>query len=102
MSLSSRCLRASLLVVLVVGLPSCGGDKEMPGAEGAQCQATTQCQSGLVCIQKGTARVCSQLLPECSVCSVDSDCIQGLFCTAFSDGSRRCGSGLGATSCRIP
>lgn len=38
---------------------------------------------------------------ECSTCSSDQDCKQGFVCASFSDGSRRCGSGLGATSCRV-
>jgi hypothetical protein len=37
---------------------------------------------------------------ECDVCAGDNDCRPGLFCVSFSDGSRRCGSGLGATTCR--
>ena len=37
---------------------------------------------------------------ECDKCTVDADCKDGFFCTHFSDGSRRCGSGLAATSCR--
>ncbi len=38
---------------------------------------------------------------ECDTCSSDSDCRDGFFCTDFSDGSRRCGSGVGATTCRV-
>jgi hypothetical protein len=38
---------------------------------------------------------------ECDTCSSDSDCRDGFFCTEFSDGSRRCGSGVGATTCRV-
>jgi hypothetical protein len=38
---------------------------------------------------------------ECDTCSQDSDCRDGFFCTEFSDGSRRCGSGVGATTCRV-
>jgi len=37
---------------------------------------------------------------ECKTCKMDVDCKDGFFCTDFSDGSRRCGSGLGVTSCR--
>ena len=37
---------------------------------------------------------------ECDTCTEDSDCEGGLLCTTFNDGSRRCGSGVGATSCR--
>lgn len=37
---------------------------------------------------------------ECDTCSEDSDCKDGLTCTGFSDGSKRCGSGAGATTCR--
>jgi hypothetical protein len=37
---------------------------------------------------------------ECDTCTEDSDCEEGLVCTTFNDGSRRCGSGVGATSCR--
>jgi hypothetical protein len=38
---------------------------------------------------------------ECDECSVDADCTSGFVCSTFSDGSRRCGSGAGATSCRV-
>jgi len=38
---------------------------------------------------------------ECDSCTTDADCKDGFFCTDFSDGSRRCGSGVGATSCRV-
>jgi hypothetical protein len=40
---------------------------------------------------------------ECDSCSDDSDCAsEGLVCVQFSNGSRRCGSGVGATTCRVP
>jgi hypothetical protein len=38
---------------------------------------------------------------ECDKCSADTDCKEGFFCTDFNDGSRRCGSGVGATTCRV-
>jgi hypothetical protein len=38
---------------------------------------------------------------ECDRCSVDEDCSEGFLCTSFSDGSKRCGSGVGATTCRV-
>ncbi len=38
---------------------------------------------------------------ECDRCSSGDDCAAGLSCSAFSDGSQRCGSGLGETSCRV-
>jgi hypothetical protein len=38
---------------------------------------------------------------ECDRCSSDQDCKEGFLCTSFSDGSKRCGSGLGATTCRV-
>lgn len=38
---------------------------------------------------------------ECDTCGTDQDCKEGFFCTAFSDGSSRCGSGVGATTCRV-
>jgi hypothetical protein len=40
---------------------------------------------------------------ECDTCQSDSDCAsEGLVCVSFSNGSRRCGSGVGATTCRVP
>ncbi len=44
---------------------------------------------------------------ECDVCEVDADCKEGFMCVNFLDDeggidSRRCGSGIGATTCRIP
>jgi hypothetical protein len=38
---------------------------------------------------------------ECDTCSADKDCTSGLVCTSFSDGSKRCGSGVGASTCRV-
>jgi hypothetical protein len=38
---------------------------------------------------------------ECNRCSSDDDCEAGFVCTTFSDGSKRCGSGVGATTCRV-
>jgi hypothetical protein len=44
---------------------------------------------------------CGSSGEECDTCSSDNDCKAGLTCSTFSDGSRRCGSGLGETSCRV-
>lgn len=38
---------------------------------------------------------------ECDHCSSDDDCNSGLVCSTFDDGSKRCGSGIGATNCRV-
>ena len=38
---------------------------------------------------------------ECETCSSDDDCQAGFVCSTFSDGSQRCGSGVGASSCRV-
>jgi len=38
---------------------------------------------------------------ECGECSTDQDCNAGFVCSTFSDGSRRCGSGVGASTCRV-
>jgi hypothetical protein len=38
---------------------------------------------------------------ECDTCSSDADCEAGLVCSRFSDGSQRCGSGVGASSCKV-
>jgi hypothetical protein len=38
---------------------------------------------------------------ECDPCSSDDDCKAGLVCSTFSDGSKRCASGLGSTNCRV-
>jgi hypothetical protein len=37
---------------------------------------------------------------ECDTCSSDDDCTGGLVCSSFSDGSKRCGTGMG-TSCKV-
>jgi hypothetical protein len=44
---------------------------------------------------------CGSSGEECDTCSSDNDCTGGFVCTNFSDGSSRCGSGLGETSCRV-
>ena len=38
---------------------------------------------------------------ECDTCSTDADCEAGFVCSTFSDGSQRCGSGLGASTCKV-
>ena len=38
---------------------------------------------------------------ECDRCQADSDCQSGFVCSDFSDGSQRCGSGVGGTNCRV-
>jgi len=38
---------------------------------------------------------------ECDRCSTDQDCKGGLVCSEFSDQSKRCGTGEGATTCRV-
>jgi hypothetical protein len=47
------------------------------------------------------ASSCSSKGDECDSCSSDGDCKTGLVCSTFSDGSKRCGSGVGATNCRV-
>jgi len=37
---------------------------------------------------------------ECDSCTTDADCKDGFFCSHFSDDRFRCGSGVGASSCR--
>jgi hypothetical protein len=42
---------------------------------------------------------------ECDKCTSDADCASSKdapVCRRFSNGDMRCGSGLGATTCRIP
>ena len=39
---------------------------------------------------------------ECDECSTDADCKAPFVCSNFpEDGSRRCASGVGATTCRV-
>jgi hypothetical protein len=38
---------------------------------------------------------------ECDTCTKDSDCNSGFVCSKFSDGSQRCGTGTGASTCRV-
>ena len=38
---------------------------------------------------------------ECDRCAADSDCQDGFVCSDFSDGSQRCGTGVGGSSCRV-
>lgn len=38
---------------------------------------------------------------ECNTCNSDDDCETGFVCSPFSDDSRRCASGVGATSCTV-
>jgi hypothetical protein len=47
------------------------------------------------------ASSCKSTGEECDSCSSDGDCKSGLVCSTFSDGSKHCGSGVGATNCRV-
>jgi len=38
---------------------------------------------------------------ECETCTQDTDCKAGFVCSRFSDGSQRCGTGTGASTCRV-
>ena len=38
---------------------------------------------------------------ECDKCSSDSDCKNSQVCAKFDNGDMRCGSGIGATQCRV-
>jgi hypothetical protein len=44
---------------------------------------------------------CGTTGDECGSCSSDDDCKSGFVCSTFSDGSKRCASGLGSTSCKV-
>jgi hypothetical protein len=49
---------------------------------------------------------CTNNGSECDTCTMDTDCNTGLVCSTFlnSDGtvnSKRCGSGTGASQCRV-
>ncbi len=45
------------------------------------------------------ASSCRSRGDECDACSSDDDCKSGFVCSLFGDGSHRCGSGVGATTC---
>ena len=36
---------------------------------------------------------------ECGTCASDDECRAGFLCSTFSDGTRRCASGMGDTTC---
>jgi hypothetical protein len=55
---------------------------------------------GLVVLLALPIGSCGSSGDECDTCSKDDDCKAGLFCSTFNDGSQRCASGVGATSCR--
>ena len=45
---------------------------------------------------------CTSNGDECDVCTADTDCKNGLVCASFSgETTKRCGSGTGATTCRV-
>jgi hypothetical protein len=81
----------------------CAGDTlrcAPPAQEGAPCTRGEECTSGLLCM--GNPLRCALPGQACSVCTVNADCAPGYVCAPFSDGSRRCGTGTGGTSCLIP
>jgi hypothetical protein len=91
-------LSAARIAALVLALGSACGDGLRP--EGQSCSATPECRAGLVCRADTTAvTLCKQPLAECALCTRTSDCQSPLICNSFSDGSLRCGSGVGATTC---
>jgi hypothetical protein len=45
---------------------------------------------------------CASNGDECDVCTIDTDCKAGLVCATFGgETTKRCGSGVGATTCRV-
>lgn len=99
---TSRFLRAIFVLALAapsVFGPSACGNKNEPLGVGQLCDSDLQCMPGLIC--KGNPRRCSQLGQACDLCTRDPECAAGLFCVQFNDGSQRCGSGVGATTCRV-
>jgi hypothetical protein len=38
---------------------------------------------------------------ECDRCNSDDECKAGFVCSSFPDNQKRCGSGVGATTCRV-
>jgi hypothetical protein len=36
---------------------------------------------------------------ECGTCGSDAECRAGFLCSTFSDGTRRCASGMGDSTC---
>jgi hypothetical protein len=56
---------------------------------------------GLLVLMVLSIAGCSSNGGECDTCSLDTDCNSGLVCSTFSDGSKRCGSGTGASQCRV-
>jgi hypothetical protein len=56
---------------------------------------------GLLVLMVLSVAGCSNNGGECDTCSMDTDCNSGFVCSTFSDGSKRCGSGTGASQCRV-
>jgi hypothetical protein len=48
------------------------------------------------------ASSCRNTGDECDTCASEYDCKSGLSCASFSDGSKRCASGRGSTTCSAP
>ena len=57
--------------------------------------------SGIITLPVGVPSPVGIFLLECDTCSTDEDCEAGFVCSTFSDGSQRCGSGLGASTCKV-
>lgn len=53
----------------------------------------------LLVLLAAPASSCRSTGDECDICTNDDECDAGLTCSSFSDGSKRCASGLGATTC---
>ena len=61
---------------------------------------------GLLALAIFSLAGCSSNGSECDMCTMDTDCTGGLVCSTFlnDDGtfnSKRCGSGTGASQCRV-
>jgi hypothetical protein len=92
-----RVSRTGLAAVLALTIMACG-DEEPPGA-GEACAVERGCIPPLAC--RGNPPRCIRLALECEPCTQDADCANPLVCVGFSDGSRRCASGVGASTCRV-
>jgi hypothetical protein len=81
-------IRVPVLVLVMCGLLSCGGEEAADGGYNALCTKNSDCGDGLVCAGSGVTRgICT------SMCTTDADCV-------VHRGETKCvGAGLGSGFC---
>jgi hypothetical protein len=83
-SLKARAIGSTFLLLLAVGISSCGGGNGASGGgNGDSCRTNDDCSGDLYCRGPNQPNVCG--IPAREFCASDADCPMGDLCYAISD-----------------